>query len=281
MVACEVAFESDCASVPASVSACSEKQIFDCHVATRLRKMERPGPAGEQFSYRGISIKISAVQHASGKWLGDFEIESIIPTEWPTKSKPLIVLQKTEAEALELARQVSRQFVDAFLAGKQGETPKSQHLPPRQRVNRSAARECVVVHVEDDDKTAYLFQMKLREANLDPRVFRLTDGEEALAFLYRRGVYCEAARPDLVLLDLNLPRKSGFEVLAEIRRDPDLSDIIVVVFSTSTSPYDRDVAFELGADDYIPKGSDLSSFAEAVKTVSTLMQGEQSPRHFA
>jgi two-component system response regulator len=243
--------------------------------------MERPGPAGEQFSYRDVSIRISAVQHATGKWLGDFEIESVIPTEWPTRSKPLIVLQNTEAEALELARQVSRRFIDAFLAGQRGETAKPQQLPSRPRIGRSAAQECVVVHVEDDDKTAYLFQMKLREANLEPRVFRLTDGEEALAFLYRRGVYSEAARPHLVLLDLNLPRKSGFEVLAEIRRNPDLSDIIVVVFSVSTSPYDRDVAFELGADDYISKGSDLTSFAEAVKTVSTLMHSEHSPHHFA
>lgn len=81
-------------------------------------------------------------------------------------------------------------------------------------------------------------------------MFRVTDGEQAMAFLLQQGAYATAPRPDLVLLDLNMPRKSGFDVLAETKRNPRLRDINVVVFSTSTLPYDREKSLELGADDY-------------------------------
>jgi CheY-like chemotaxis protein len=95
------------------------------------------------------------------------------------------------------------------------------------------------VYVEDDDATAYLFQIARGEANLWPRVFRVTDGEQALAFLSRTATYRRAPAPDLVLLHLNLPCKSGFEVLAGIRQNSALRELPVVVFRNSVRPEDR------------------------------------------
>ena len=77
--------------------------------------------------------------------------------------------------------------------------------------------ECFLLYVEDDDATASLFQAALRETGVLPQFFRVTDGEHASHFLLRDKAFSDAPRPDLVLLDLNLPRKSGFDVLAEIK----------------------------------------------------------------
>jgi CheY-like chemotaxis protein len=93
----------------------------------------------------------------------------------------------------------------------------------------------------------------LSETAFSPTVFRVTDGEQAIAFVSQTGPYVSAPKQDLVLLDLNLPRKSGFDVLAVIRQDPELALVPVIVFSTSMSRCDRERALELGASDYITK----------------------------
>jgi two-component system, chemotaxis family, response regulator Rcp1 len=127
--------------------------------------------------------------------------------------------------------------------------------------------ECFLLYVEDDDATAYLFQTALQETDLSPQFFRATDGEHALRFLLQDGPYSTAPRPDLVLLDLNLPRKSGFDVLAEIKGNPRLCGIKVVVFSTSTLPYDRERSLQLGAEDYISKDGQFDTFITVAKSV--------------
>lgn len=131
--------------------------------------------------------------------------------------------------------------------------------------------ECVVLYVEDDDATAYLFQMALRRSDLAPQLFRVTNGEDASAFLFKTGVYSNAPKPDLVLLDLNLPRKSGFDVLAQIKDHASLRNVTVVVFSSSSLPYDRERSMLLGADDYLQKGSDFDAFVAAAETVCRML----------
>jgi chemotaxis family two-component system response regulator Rcp1 len=122
----------------------------------------------------------------------------------------------------------------------------------------------VVLYVEDDDATAYLFQEALGEADIQVRLFRVSDGEQALSFLRRDGLYCHAPTPDLLVLDLNLPRVHGFDVLADVSRSEMLRHIRRVVFSSSARPEDIEKARTLGADEYVIKPSDLDGFVAAV-----------------
>ena len=134
--------------------------------------------------------------------------------------------------------------------------------------------ECTLLYVEDDDVAAYLFHTALREAGLSPELFRVTNGEDAIAFLSQEGAYSSASRPDVVLLDLNLPRKSGFDVLAEMKNDPLLRDITVFVFSTSTLRFDRERSLQLGADDYFDK-TDFDSFIKVAESVCQRLTAER------
>jgi CheY-like chemotaxis protein len=93
------------------------------------------------------------------------------------------------------------------------------------------------------------------------------DGVEALAFLRREGAYAHAPVPDLILLDLNLPRKSGQEVLAEIKQDPDLRRIPVVILTTSSSEVDILRSYNLRANAFIAKPVDINSFVAVVETI--------------
>jgi len=93
------------------------------------------------------------------------------------------------------------------------------------------------------------------------------DGVEALAFLRREGKYADAPRPDLILLDLNLPKKDGHEVLAEIKTDEKLRRIPVVVLTASEAEQDITRAYDLHADCYITKSFDLDQFVMVVKSI--------------
>ena len=134
---------------------------------------------------------------------------------------------------------------------------------------------CALLHVEDDDATAYLFHLALQETGLCPQFFRVADGEQAMAFLLQDGLYSSAPRPSLVLLDLNLPSKSGLDVLSEMKSHPALSDITVVVFSTSTLQYDRERSLELGADDYLYKEMHFEAFVRVAELICARLAGEQ------
>jgi CheY-like chemotaxis protein len=107
----------------------------------------------------------------------------------------------------------------------------------------------------------------LKEGKVSNRLSVAYDGVEALAFLRREGKYAEAPRPDLILLDLNLPRKDGREVLAEIKKDESLRRIPVVVLTTSKAEEDVLRSYDLHASCYITKPVDLDQFINVVKSI--------------
>jgi CheY-like chemotaxis protein len=102
------------------------------------------------------------------------------------------------------------------------------------------------------------------------------DGVEAMAFLNRREKYASAARPDLVILDLNLPKKDGLAVLAGMKADPELRRIPVVIFSTSQLNRDIARSYELGANCYVSKPGNLNEFFSAVKSIEEFWFGPVS-----
>jgi CheY-like chemotaxis protein len=121
--------------------------------------------------------------------------------------------------------------------------------------------------VEDSAAEARLAREALRETAFPVRLHIASDGVEAMDFLYRRGEYRDAPRADLVLLDLNLPRKDGREVLRDIKADAELRRIPVVVLTTSQAPSDIKRAYELYANCYIQKPLELDGFIEIVKSI--------------
>jgi CheY-like chemotaxis protein len=121
--------------------------------------------------------------------------------------------------------------------------------------------------VEDSPTDAQLTIEALHAAKVANRLSHVEDGVEALRYLRRQGPYTDAPRPDLILLDLNLPRKDGREVLDELKRDPNLKVIPVVVLTTSRSEQDVLRSYQLHANCYITKPVDFSQFMEVVKTI--------------
>ena len=132
-----------------------------------------------------------------------------------------------------------------------------------------AARPRVVeiLLVEDNPGDSRLTLEAIRDCAVDTNLKVVRDGIEALAFLRREGVYGDASRPALILLDLNLPKKSGREVLAEVKSDPDLRRIPVLVFSTSELEDDVVTAYSLHANCYIPKPTDMSQLIAVVRCI--------------
>jgi two-component system, chemotaxis family, response regulator Rcp1 len=125
----------------------------------------------------------------------------------------------------------------------------------------------VMLYVEDEDAAVFLLETALKEMKIDVQFHRVANGEDALAFLNRSGPYRDAPRPDLVLLDLNLPRKGGLEVLAEVQSKETLRDLAVIVFTSSSLATDRKKSLALGAQEYITKPSSFDGFLAAVKAV--------------
>jgi chemotaxis family two-component system response regulator Rcp1 len=132
---------------------------------------------------------------------------------------------------------------------------------------RGACRAIEILLVEDNPGDIRLTVEALKEGKVRNRMHTVGDGEEALAFLRRQGPYAEAPRPDLILLDLNLPKKTGQEVLAEIKEDPDLRRIPVVILTVSEAEADIIKTYNLHANCYITKPVDLDRFIEVVKTI--------------
>jgi len=123
--------------------------------------------------------------------------------------------------------------------------------------------------VEDSPGDVRLTQEALKEGRVINNLTVVHDGEEAIALLRRQGQYANATRPDLILLDLNLPRKSGLEVLAEIKMDPNLQQIPVVVLTTSRAEQDILRTYELHANCYIVKPVDLDQFIGVVQSIKS------------
>lgn len=124
-----------------------------------------------------------------------------------------------------------------------------------------------ILLVEDSASDARLTLEALKEGKLTNLVHHVSDGEEAMAFLRRQGTFANAARPDLVLLDLNMPRKSGLEVLEEIRADDSLKRLPVVILTTSENELDVGRAYDLHANCYITKPVDLDKFIDVVQQI--------------
>ena len=124
-----------------------------------------------------------------------------------------------------------------------------------------------ILLVEDNPGDVRLTLEALKEGKVRNRMSVARDGAEAMAFLRREGQYADAPRPDLLLLDLNLPRKDGREVLAEIKADPYLAQIPVVVLTTSRAEQDILKSYELHANCYVTKPVDLDQFIKVVQTI--------------
>jgi CheY-like chemotaxis protein len=126
------------------------------------------------------------------------------------------------------------------------------------------ARPAEILLVEDSPSDADLTRAALQEGKLDNNLHHVKDGVEALAFLRREGPYAGAPRPDLVLLDLNLPKKSGLEVLRDIRSDPQLRRLVVVILTTSRDEKDVLDAYGLNVNAYITKPVDIEQFFRTI-----------------
>ncbi|MGQ0652780.1 MAG: response regulator [Betaproteobacteria bacterium] len=124
-----------------------------------------------------------------------------------------------------------------------------------------------ILLVEDNPGDERLTREALKEGKVYNNLHWVKDGVEAMDFLYRRGKFREAPRPDIVLLDLNLPKKDGREVLQEIKTDPDLKRIPVVVLTTSKAEEDVLKTYNLHANCYVTKPVDLEKFIVVVRSI--------------
>jgi chemotaxis family two-component system response regulator Rcp1 len=135
--------------------------------------------------------------------------------------------------------------------------------------DRDSGRAIEILLVEDNPGDVDLTLEALKEAKVNNRVSVARDGIEAIAFLRREGVHAHAPRPDLVMLDLNLPKKDGREVLADIKADPDLMTIPIVVLTSSAAEQDVVQTYRLHANCYITKPVDLTQLLRVIKAVET------------
>ena len=124
-----------------------------------------------------------------------------------------------------------------------------------------------ILLVEDNPGDVRLTQEAIREAKIRNRLNVVTDGEEAVAYVRRQGEFADQPRPDLILLDLNLPKKDGREVLQDLKSDPDLHRIPVVVLTSSAAEQDILSTYDLYANAYVTKPVDLEQFMHVVASI--------------
>jgi two-component system, chemotaxis family, response regulator Rcp1 len=130
-----------------------------------------------------------------------------------------------------------------------------------------------VLLVDDNPADVELAREALAGGRHQSRISHVVDGEEAMAYLQRSGLYANAVRPDLVILDLNLPKKDGRGVLAEARADENLVTIPIVVFSTSRLMLDITRSYELGANCYVSKPGNLNDYFLVVQAIEEFWFG--------
>jgi chemotaxis family two-component system response regulator Rcp1 len=131
------------------------------------------------------------------------------------------------------------------------------------------SRAVEILLVEDNPGDARLTLEALKEGRIQNNLSHARDGVEAMAFLRREGEFRDAPTPDIILLDLNLPRKDGREVLAELKQDPGLRSIPVVVLTTSEAEQDIVKTYDLHANCYITKPVDLDKFIGIVRAIES------------
>lgn len=125
-----------------------------------------------------------------------------------------------------------------------------------------------ILLVEDSPEDFETTQRAFRRSGLKNPIFRCSDGDEALDFLHRKGDFADSPRPGVILLDLNLPGTDGREVLADIKADPNLQQIPVIVLTTSSDDRDIDACYRAGASSYIQKPVDLEGFMKAIERLN-------------
>ena len=126
-----------------------------------------------------------------------------------------------------------------------------------------------ILLVEDNPGDVELTREAFYDAKMDNRISVVRDGIQALEYLRRTGIYAQAPRPDIVLLDLNLPRKGGLEVLSELKADPDLRSIPIVVLTTSRDEEDIARSYHAHANCYISKPVDFDKFMGVVRSLES------------
>jgi chemotaxis family two-component system response regulator Rcp1 len=135
------------------------------------------------------------------------------------------------------------------------------------RSERPEARPLAILLVEDNPGDVRIAIEALKDCRLPNSLTVAEDGVEAISFLRGEGSYADSPRPDLILLDLNLPRKDGHQVLAEIKRDTNLRRIPVVVLTTSENDRDVNRAYDLGANCYVTKPSGLDQLTSVMESI--------------
>ena len=134
-----------------------------------------------------------------------------------------------------------------------------------------------ILYVEDEESDALLMRLAVKRAGVPNPLRIATDGVQAIDYLTGTGAFADRNQhplPCVVLLDLKLPRKSGFEVLAWIRQQPKFAGLPVIVYTSSSNSADQDKARELGVADYVVKKSDVNSIAEWVRSFGPLCLGQ-------
>jgi CheY-like chemotaxis protein len=124
-----------------------------------------------------------------------------------------------------------------------------------------------VLLVEDNEGDVRLIKEAFNESKIDKIFSVAKDGEDALNYLYKRGKYAESIRPDIILLDINLPKKNGFEVLENIKNHPDLKRIPVIMLSSSSSEDHISKSYDLSANCYVTKPVDFDEYTHTVKVI--------------
>ncbi|MEX2569085.1 MAG: response regulator [Cyclobacteriaceae bacterium] len=124
-----------------------------------------------------------------------------------------------------------------------------------------------ILLVEDNEGDIFLTTEALEESNIINKISVAKDGQEALDFVFRRKEYGNVSRPDLILLDVNLPKKSGHEVLKEIKNHPELRKIPVIMLTTSSSQRDIELSYKNHANCYITKPVEVSDFLDALNSI--------------
>jgi CheY-like chemotaxis protein len=134
-------------------------------------------------------------------------------------------------------------------------------------ITKSLPRYIEILLVEDSPADILLTREAFEHNKIVNAIHVVEDGIQAMDFLYKRSAYASAPRPDLILLDLNLPRKNGREVLAEIKADPDLRSIPIVVLTTSSADEDILRAYDLNANCYVIKPVGFDNFMQVIQSI--------------
>ena len=133
--------------------------------------------------------------------------------------------------------------------------------------NASLGRPVRILLVEDSPSDVAMTVMAVREARVANEIDVVRDGEKAMSFLHRQEGFADAQRPDIILLDLNLPRMDGREVLSQLKSDPDLATIPIVVLTSSAADADVLRSYQLHANAYVTKPVDVEGFFYAVRSL--------------